>query len=39
MKLYLVENPRSLLNLDSSPDIKVSDSFKEYYVLLNLIRD
>ena len=27
--------PRSLLNLDSTPDIKVSGTFKEYYVLLN----
>ena len=27
--------PRSLLNLESTPNIKVSDSFKEYYNLLN----
>ena len=27
--------PRSLLNLDSTPDIKVSGNFKEYYDLLN----
>ena len=27
--------PRSLLNLDSTPDIKVSGTFKEYYELLN----
>ena len=27
--------PRPLLNLDSSPDIKVSGTFKEYYELLN----
>ena len=26
---------RSLLNLDSTPDIKVSGTFKEYYELLN----
>ena len=27
--------PRSLLNLDSNPDIKVSGTFREYYELLN----
>ena len=27
--------PRSLLNLDSTPDIKFSGTFKEYYDLLN----
>ena len=27
--------PRSLLNLDSNPDIKVSGMFREYYELLN----
>ena len=27
--------PRSLPNLDSNPDIKVSGAFKEYYDLLN----
>ena len=27
--------PRSLLNLESNPDIKVSGTFKEYYELLN----
>ena len=27
--------PRPLLNLDSNPDIKVSETFKEYYELLN----
>ena len=27
--------PRSLLNLDSTPDFKVSGTFKEYYELLN----
>ena len=26
---------RPLLNLDSSPDVKVSGTFREYYVLLN----
>ena len=27
--------PRPLLNLDSSPDVKVSGTFREYYELLN----
>ena len=27
--------PRPLLNLNSNPDIKVSGTFREYYVLLN----
>ena len=27
--------PRPLLNLDSNPNIKVSETFKEYYELLN----
>ena len=27
--------PRSLLNLDSNPDIKVSGTFKEYFESLN----
>ena len=27
--------PRPLLNLDSNPDIKVSETFREYYELLN----
>ena len=27
--------PRSLLNLDSTPNIKVSGTFKEYYELVN----
>ena len=35
MKLYFGRKPRSLLNLDSNPDIKVSGTFKEYYELLN----
>ena len=37
MKLFLVGNQKqkSLLNLDSTPDIKVSGTFKEYYRLLN----
>ena len=30
-----VRKPRPLLNLDSSPDIKVSGTFREYYELLN----
>ena len=34
-KLIFGRKPRSLLNLDSTPDIKVSGSFKEYYDLLN----
>ena len=34
MNLYLGK-PRSLLNLESTPDIKVSGSFKEYSDLLN----
>ena len=29
------KKPRSLLNLDSPPDIKVSRTFKEHYELLN----
>ena len=35
MNLFLVRKPRSFLNLDSTPDIKVSGTFKEYYELLN----
>ena len=35
MNLYLVEKLRSLLNLDSTPDIKVSGSFKDHYDLLH----
>ena len=35
MNLYLVENPRSLLNLDSTSELKVSGTFKDYYELLN----
>ena len=27
--------PKILLNLETTPDIKVSDSFREYYKLLN----
>ena len=34
-ELIFGRKPRSLLNLDSTPDIKVSSSFKEYYDLLN----
>ena len=35
MNVYFVEKPRYLLSLDSTPDIKVSCSFREYYDLLN----
>ena len=34
-ELIFGRKPRSFLNLDSTPDIKVSGSFKEYYDLLN----
>ena len=34
-KLIFGRKPRSLLNLDSTLDIKVSKTFKEYYELLN----
>ena len=34
-ELIFGRKPRSLLNLDSIPNIKVSGSFKEYYDLLN----
>ena len=34
-KLIFGRKARSLLNLDSNPDIKVSGTFKEYYELLN----
>ena len=34
-ELIFGRKPRSLLNLDSPPDIKVSDSFNEYNDLLN----
>ena len=34
-ELIFGRKPRSLLNLDSTPDIKVSGTFKEYYELLN----
>ena len=30
-ELTFGRKPRSLLNLDSTPDIKVSGSFREYY--------
>ena len=33
MNSYLVENQESLLNLESTPDIKVSGTFREYYEL------
>ena len=34
-ELIFGRKPRSLLNLDSNPNIKVSGTFKEYYMLLN----
>ena len=34
-ELIVGRKPRPLLNLDSTPDIKVSGRFKEYYELLN----
>ena len=34
-ELTFGRKPRPLLNLDSNPDIKVSETFKEYYDLLN----
>ena len=34
-ELIFGRKPRSLLNLDSTPDIKVSRTFKDYYELLN----
>ena len=34
-ELVFGRKPRSLLNLESTPDIKVSDTFKEYCELLN----
>ena len=34
-ELFFGRKPRSLLNLDSNPNIKVSETFKEYYELLN----
>ena len=33
-ELIFGRKPRSLLSLDSTPDIKVSGTFKEYYELL-----
>ena len=33
--LIFSRKPKSLLNLDSNPDIKVSGTFKEYFELLN----
>ena len=35
MNLYLVENQDLCLSLDSTPDIKVLGTFREYYDLLN----
>ena len=35
MNLFLVVKPRSLLSLESTPDIKVSGAFNDYYELLN----
>ena len=34
-ELIFGRKPRSLLNLESTPDIKVSGAFTEYYELLN----
>ena len=34
-KLTFGRKPKALLNLESNPDIKVSNTFKEYYELLN----
>ena len=34
-ELIFGRKPRSLINLDSTPDIKVLGTFKEYYELLN----
>ena len=34
-ELIFGRKPRSLLNLDSTPDIMISGTFKEYYELLN----
>ena len=34
-KLVFGRKPKTLLNLETMPDIKVSGSFKEYYELLN----
>ena len=34
-ELIFGRKPRSLLSLDSTPDIKVSGTFREYYELLN----
>ena len=34
-ELVFGRKPRSLLNLESTPDIKVSGTFKDYYELLN----
>ena len=34
-ELIFGRKPRSLLNLDSTPNMKVLDSFREYYDLLN----
>ena len=34
-ELVFGRKPKILLNLETSPDVKVSGSFKEYYNLLN----
>ena len=34
-ELFFGRKPKILLNLETTPDIKVSGSFKEYYDLLN----
>ena len=34
-ELVFGRKPKILLNLETSPDIEISGSFKEYYELLN----
>ena len=34
-ELVFERTPKVLLNLDTTPDIKVSDTFKDYHELLN----
>ena len=34
-ELVIRRKPKSLLNLESTPDIKVSGAYKDYYELLN----
>ena len=35
MNWILVEKPKSILNLETMPDIKISGTFKDYYEVLN----